>query len=78
MPAVMIRQLDALGKIMEQTTHPDQIQVLLDQAAMIHRACQTSVPEAGDQADVDRRYQELLAIDAQPTRGAAAGPAVRG
>jgi uncharacterized membrane protein len=61
MPAVMIRQLDALGKIMEQTTHPDQIQVLLDQAAMIHRACHASVPEAGDQADVDRRYQELLA-----------------
>jgi uncharacterized membrane protein len=70
MPAVMIRQLDALAKIMEQTVLRGQNQVLLDQAAMIHRSCAASVPEDADQADVYRRYEALLALDAQLPRGA--------
>ena len=37
LPAVMIRQLDALAKIMEGTTAPKDRQLLLDQAAMIDR-----------------------------------------
>ena len=37
MPAVMIRQLDALTRIMERTTTAADRQVLLDQAAMIER-----------------------------------------
>ncbi len=37
MPAVMIRQLDALARIMERTTTTADRQVLLDQAAMIER-----------------------------------------
>ena len=35
MPAVLIRQLDALEKIMERTTTDDQRAVLLGQAEMI-------------------------------------------
>ncbi|OBH04807.1 hypothetical protein A5696_03555 [Mycobacterium sp. E2699] len=62
MPAVMIRQLDTLATIMEQTTDPQRAQVLMDQAAMIHRANAESVPEHSDRADVDRRYVALLAL----------------
>ena len=37
-PAVMIRTLEALGRIMAETTSEGQRRVLLDQAAMIDRA----------------------------------------
>lgn len=62
MPAVMIRQLDALTTIMEQTTDPKRAQVLMEQAAMIRRANAASVPDESDRADVDRRYAALKAI----------------
>lgn len=62
MPAVMIRQLDALYKIMEQTARPELHQVLLDQAAMIQRASVRSVPESADRQDVRRRYDALLGL----------------
>ena len=62
MPAVMIRQLDALTTIMEQTTDPQRAQVLMDQAAMIQRANVESVPDESDRADVDSRYVALRAL----------------
>lgn len=62
MPAVMIRQLDALCRVMEQTTIPRRRQVLADQGAMIWRACEASVPEPADREDVLRRYTALLAL----------------
>ena len=61
MPAVMIRQLEALTKIIKDTTNTGQRQVLLDQAAMISRAIERSVPEDSDRADISRRYTDLLA-----------------
>jgi uncharacterized membrane protein len=61
MPAVMIRQLDALTKIMAETASSGQRRVLLEQAAMIQRANERSVPEGADRADVRRRYEEVLA-----------------
>ncbi|MGZ3383245.1 MAG: DUF2254 domain-containing protein, partial [Isosphaeraceae bacterium] len=61
-PAVMIRQLDTLTTIMEQTTDPQRAQVLMDQAAMIERANVESVPDESDRADVDRRYGTLRAL----------------
>jgi uncharacterized membrane protein len=64
MPAVLIRQLDALTKIMEQTTTAADRQVLLDQAAMIERSSAESVPEEADRADVQRQYQAVLAVHA--------------
>jgi uncharacterized membrane protein len=60
MPAVLIRQLDALTTIMT-VTPKDRIQVLLDQAAMIQRVNERSVPEATDRDDVTARYDALLA-----------------
>jgi uncharacterized membrane protein len=74
MPAVMIRQLDALAKIMERTTTDADRQVLLDQAAMIERLSAGTVDEPADRADVSRAYQEVLAA-----RAAVAGdPALAG
>ena len=67
MPAVLIRQLDALSKIM--AVAPDsRSQVLLDQASMIQRVSQRTVPEPADQADITARYEALLALHAQSAR----------
>ena len=61
MPAVLIRQLDALSKIM--AVAPDsRSQVLLDQASMIQRVSQRTVPEPADQADITARYEALLTL----------------
>ena len=64
MPAVLIRQLDALAKIMERTTTEEERQVLLDQAAMIERLSESSVGEASDRADISRAYQAVLTAHA--------------
>ncbi len=64
MPAVLIRQLDALAKIMERTTKAKDRQVLLDQAAMISRLAVASVDEETDRADIDRAYQAVLRVHA--------------
>jgi len=66
MPAVMIRQLDALAKIMEQTSHPAMRGNLLHQADMIQRANLRSVREPADRADVTRRYDAVVALFTQP------------
>jgi len=62
MPAVMIRQLDGLTKVTRATNHPGRRAALLRQAEMIHRLCVETVTEPGDRADVERRYQGLLAL----------------
>ena len=62
MPAVLIRQLDALGKVMEYTTTAEQRVVLLRQADMILRSSTESVPEPDDRADVRRRFDVLVEI----------------
>ncbi len=67
MPAVMIRLLEALARIMAETTNDGQRRVLLEQAAMIDRASERSVPEADDRADVRRRYEAVLAVESQLT-----------
>jgi uncharacterized membrane protein len=67
MPAVMIRMLEALARIMAETTSDGQRRVLLDQAAMIDRACERSVPEAADRADVRRRYETILTLESRLT-----------
>jgi uncharacterized membrane protein len=65
MPAVMIRQLDALALIMADTSGPAQRRVLLEQAAMIDRVSERSVPEAADRADVRRRYEHVITLDSR-------------
>jgi uncharacterized membrane protein len=59
MPAVLIRQLEALTKIIDYTTNDQQRELLLEQAAMILQASEESVPEPADRADVKRQYDEL-------------------
>jgi uncharacterized membrane protein len=61
MPAVMIRQLDGITKVMAHTNSLTQREVLLEQAEMILRASEESVPEAADRADVRLRYDLVLA-----------------
>jgi uncharacterized membrane protein len=75
MPAVLIRQLDVLSKVMA-VAPPGRSHVLLDQAAMIARVGERSVPEPADQADIAARHQALLAVharsaDPQPDRSTA-------
>ena len=60
MPAVMIRQLEALTNIMEQATLSEQRQLLLLQAQMINESSIESVPEPRDKADVQRQYDVFL------------------
>jgi hypothetical protein len=43
-------------------------QVLLDQAAMIQRVSQRTVPESADQAGTTARFEALLALHAQSGR----------
>ena len=67
MPAVMIRMLEALARIMAETTSDGQRRVLLEQAAMIDRASERSVPEAADRADIRRRYEAILTMESRLT-----------
>ncbi len=64
MPAIMIRQLDALAKIMDRAAAPADRQLLLHQAAMIERLSLSSVDEESDRADIQRAYQAVLDVSA--------------
>jgi uncharacterized membrane protein len=64
-PAVMIRMLEAIIRIMAETTSDGQRRVLLDQAAMIDRASERSIPEAADRADIRRRYEAILTLESR-------------
>jgi uncharacterized membrane protein len=64
MPAVLIRQLDALSTIMA-VAPLGRSQILLDQAAMIARISERTVPEPADQADITARHQALIAHHAK-------------
>jgi uncharacterized membrane protein len=65
MPAIMIRQLDAIAKIMVETTGRGQRRVLLDEAGMIQRASERTVSEEADRADVRRSFESVCLIDAR-------------
>jgi len=69
MPAVLIRQLDALALITRSTQRPERLPVLLAQAEMIHRLARRTVAESCDLADVESAYQELESLH----RAAASG-----
>ena len=67
MPAVMIRQLDAVAKIVEQTPDSERQRILRSQADMIQRANLRTVAESADQADVTARYDAVVAmLDTDP------------
>jgi uncharacterized membrane protein len=78
MPAIMIRQLDALAKVVEQT--PDRIRrtVLIRQAEAIQRANLATVVDPADRDDVTQRYETVMALvspDAAPGSQTGAGTA---
>jgi uncharacterized membrane protein len=58
MPAVMIRELDSLGRVLESTSRPDHRLVLRAQADMVARSID-AIPDPGDRADVQERYDRL-------------------
>ncbi|MGZ4761727.1 MAG: DUF2254 family protein, partial [Ilumatobacteraceae bacterium] len=66
MPAIMIRQLDALAKILTFAVNDAQRAALLDQAEMILRSSEDSVPEESDRRDVRRRYDLVAVADGRP------------
>jgi uncharacterized membrane protein len=63
MPAVLIRQLDALARIMEHTTTREQRATLMRQAERILRSGEESIPDPDDRADLVRRYDELVHVE---------------
>jgi uncharacterized membrane protein len=79
MPAVMIRQLETIAKVMTYTSSAEQRAVLVEQAEMILRSSEESVPEAADRMDVRRRHAAVLsaaeASGAQQRRSDAADAA---
>jgi uncharacterized membrane protein len=60
MPAVIIRMIDALEHVAENTTNSQQRQVLLRQAEMILRAAEEEVQEPLDLADIRARHDRLV------------------
>jgi uncharacterized membrane protein len=68
MPAVLMRQLEALARVMVFTTNAEQRGVLLRQAEMILTSSEESVPEEADRADVRGRYELVLAAMADVER----------
>jgi uncharacterized membrane protein len=62
MPAVMIRQLDSLAKIIDQTPDNARRVTLLRQAERIQHASLRSVAEPADRNDVTRRYEAVRAM----------------
>ena len=61
MPAVLIRQLEALTKIVDQTADAGRRELLLAQAAMVLRAGDESVSEPADRGDVQQAHERVLA-----------------
>ncbi len=69
-PAVLIRQLENLQKVMQSTTSEPQRQVLLRHAHLIMRAAEASVAEESDKDDVRVVYDALVsALGSQDDRG---------
>ena len=70
MPAVMIRQLDAVAKVIEQTPDRGRRSVLFRQAEAIQRSNLATVAELIDRDDVTQRYETVMALlnpNATPT-----------
>jgi uncharacterized membrane protein len=65
MPPVVIRQVDAIARIMEYTVTADQRQVLLRQADMLLRGSEEAIPDAEDRGVVLGRYQQVIATIAR-------------
>jgi len=65
MPAVAIRQMDSLAKVLEYTTTRDQRAALLRQAEMIASAARSAIPEEHDSDDVEVRHRLVVDLAAR-------------
>jgi uncharacterized membrane protein len=72
MPAVYIRQLQNLEKILQYVAEEGQDDVLIRHAEMILRASEESVPEKNDRSDVQAAYD--LVVKARQRQGAGTLP----
>jgi uncharacterized membrane protein len=62
MPAIMIRQLDALAKVIEQTPDRKRRTVLIREAEAIQRLSLATVTEPTDRDDVTKSYEMVMAL----------------
>ena len=62
MPAVFMRQLENLQKVMQVASTPGQREVLLHHARMVMRASEESVTEQSDRDDVRAAYEALVGL----------------
>jgi uncharacterized membrane protein len=62
MPAIMIRQLAALAKIIEQTPDRAHRTALIRQAEAIQRSNLATVADPSDRDDVTARYEAVMAL----------------
>jgi uncharacterized membrane protein len=60
MPAVIIRMLDALSAIANETSSPERRRVLLRQGEAIIRGARETVTEPNDLQDIEARYVRLV------------------
>jgi uncharacterized membrane protein len=60
MPAVVIRLLDAITRVVEHTVETSQREVLRRQADMILRAADDAITEPNDRADIHTRHDHLV------------------
>jgi uncharacterized membrane protein len=58
----MIRQLDALAKIIEQISDRKRRTALIRQAEAIQRSNLATVADPSDRADVTERYEAVMAM----------------
>jgi uncharacterized membrane protein len=68
MPAVAIRQIDALTRVLPYTRSADQRDVLARQAMLCHRAARAIV-DPDDFRDVERRYEEFVHVLEEQAHG---------
>jgi uncharacterized membrane protein len=71
MPAIAIRQLSGLTRVMEYTVSAYQREVLMRQAEMIMRASEETVPEKRDLDDIRVRFAEVRVTGERMSAGAA-------
>lgn len=62
MPAIMIRQLDAIAKVIEQVPDRRRRTALIRQAEAIQRSNLATVADAGDRHDVTQRFEAVMAL----------------
>jgi uncharacterized membrane protein len=62
MPAIMIRQLDAIAKVIEQVSDRKRRTALIRQAEAIQRSNLATVTDPADRDDVTQRYEAVIAL----------------